>query len=200
MGTFGDPVVIIFGASQSLGRAVSAAFARRGARVVVIDKDSDALRDLCAENPDRVEALVIKDMHGRLADLLQEAWGAERIDIAINLMPLAQPDDVSQQIRLIKQILQMTLRGLVRAKGAMVTVLQAPADSMALERQGMKGAIMAVNAALAVQLAAKKTQIHGLGIRPKDTAAACEALLFLASPQGRKLRSTQLDLDVLLPD
>ncbi|MBW2260577.1 MAG: glucose 1-dehydrogenase [Deltaproteobacteria bacterium] len=70
MGRFSDKTVLVTGASRGIGRAISLAFAREGARLVVSSRKEEALDALAAEIEDLgAEALVIPANMGRMEDV-----------------------------------------------------------------------------------------------------------------------------------
>lgn len=189
-----DPVIIILAACQPLGLAAANAFASQGARVIAIDDNPTALATLAATNPEAIEALAIEDLQRQLVPMLQNAWGSSHLDMVINLSPLANPRDISGQMHMLSAILRTTVRGLVTARGALVSVVVRPKDRLALVGQGMQAAVQSASAGLGVELAKNQVRVHCVAVPKEDSLLALETLLFLASEAGRRVHSTALDL------
>lgn len=194
------PVIVIIGACQPLGQTAAVALAEKGARVVVIDRDPRALDMICEQNPDWIEALAVEDIEAQLAPLLQEAWRAQSIDLVINLMPLAQPRDISAQMRMLNAILRTTLRGLVAGQGSLVSIVAHPADPLALVAQGMRAAVEAASVALAAEVVAKNVDVRCISLSRSDASQTLQTLTCLAGRASRTLHSTTFDLGNPAPD
>ncbi len=70
MGRFTDRTVLVTGASRGIGRAISLAFAREGARLVVSSRKQEALESLAAEiGALGAEAVVMPANMGRMSDV-----------------------------------------------------------------------------------------------------------------------------------
>lgn len=85
---FDGQTVIVTGAAHGFGRAISLAFAARGARVWACDVQEDGLRDtaaLAAEQgaPLQVRRLDVTD-RAAVRALVGEAAGGERVDVLVN--------------------------------------------------------------------------------------------------------------------
>ena len=188
-------MIIIFGACQPLGHAAAIAFADKGARVVLIDDDPKALDAICAQNPDWIEALAIEDIEGQMVAMLKEAWGNERIDLVINLMPMAKPRDISAQMRILTAILRTTLRGLVAGQGSVISVAAQPTDPLAFVAHGMVAALGAASEALASALSKKNVAVHCVNVPRSRSGQALDTLMFLGSPAGRAVQTTTFNVD-----
>lgn len=79
---FTGQVVIHTGSGQGIGRATAAFFASRGAKVIAVDVDEAALRELAAEHPS-ITPLVGDVSDPTTAERALEAAG-ERVDVLIN--------------------------------------------------------------------------------------------------------------------
>lgn len=91
-----DKVAIITGASRGIGKAMALLFARRGARVVLVARTSDALDNVLAEiRRSKAEAIaVIADlaMEEAIPEVLDAALAAfGRIDILVNNAAVIHP-------------------------------------------------------------------------------------------------------------
>jgi NAD(P)-dependent dehydrogenase (short-subunit alcohol dehydrogenase family) len=70
MGRFSDRTVLVTGASRGIGRAISLAFAREGARLVISSRKQDVLEALAGEIADLgTEAIVVPVNMGRMEDV-----------------------------------------------------------------------------------------------------------------------------------
>ena len=192
-------MIIIFGACHPLGQTAATAFADQGKRVLAVDDNSAGLRDLCAQNPGWIEAVLLGDMEQQLQRTLGDTWAGAQIEMVINLTPLTRSTDISAQMRTLTAIVKTTLRGLVRAQGTLVSVALRAGDPLAFVAHGMGAALSQASVALSGAVAAKGVRVHCITLPAGGGGAAAEMLKTLATPAGRSLRSTTLDLDRAAP-
>jgi len=189
-----DPVVILLAACQPPGAALAHAFAQRGVRVIAIDGNAEYLTRIAAQDPDWIETLTIEDFQTDMTHRLQDAWGSEPLRMVVNLMPLARPAQITEQMRTLAAILRTTARGLVADQGSIVSLVARPRDPLALLGHGVVAALSAGSAALAGVMAAKSVRVHVVCLPKSAPEVAVETLLHLASPEARQIASTTFDL------
>lgn len=189
-------MILIFGATQPLGQAVALGFAERGTRVVLVDRDAQALEAVCAHNPDWIEAVVIDDLARDLRRTVQGRWAGQRIDLVLNLMPLSASagGDISGQMRVLTAIVQTTLRGLVAGQGCLVNVAHAAEDPLAFVAHGMVSALREAGQALAGATADKGVRVHCVTVPTGAQSSALKTVQFLGSGAAARLGSTTLEL------
>lgn len=91
-----QPVILVTGGAQGIGKGIASGFLQRGWRVVVCDKNADAL-SACAQDlsePDRLHLIEMDvSREADVADAIAEAvqW-AGRLDAVVNNAGLADPD------------------------------------------------------------------------------------------------------------
>jgi len=186
--------VLILSACQPPGPQIAQAFADAGARVIVMGGDAQGLARIAQAAPDRIEPLFIKGGQIEALRLLDTAWGEEPIDLVINLMPLAYPKHITEQMRGLSIIMQSFGRGVIAGKGALVSVAARPSDTLALVEQGMCAALEAGAAALADAVASKSMRVHTVMVPKKSPEIAVNTLLFLGGTSSRHIKSTIFDL------
>lgn len=187
-------MIVIFGGAQPLGQAVALGFAEQGVRVVVVDRDKQALETLCVHNPEWIEALPIKDLAQDLHATLENRWGGQRIDLVLNLMPLAAGDDITGQMNALTAVVQTTLRGLVAGQGCLINVAYRAADPLAFVAHGMVSAVREAGQALADVAKDKGVRVQCVTVPKGRQSRAVKTVQFLASPAGARLRTGTYDL------
>lgn len=160
-----------------------------------MDGDAAALAQLTAQCPDRVEPLVVEGCQVETLRLLKDAWGQEPLHLVVNLMPLAFPHRISEQMRALSMIVRTMGRGLIAGQGAVISLAARPPDSLGLVAQGMCAAVKAGNAALADELSGKGLRFHTLTVPDARPDVARAAILYLGSAAGRHVPNGCLDLD-----
>lgn len=189
-------MIIILGACQPLGHSAAIAFAEKGARVVVIDGDPKALEAISSQNPEWIEPLAIENIETEMAPMLKDAWGAQRIDLVLNLLPLKPgARDISAQMRMMSAVVRTTLRGLVAGRGSLVTLVGQSQDPLAFVSHGMQAALKAGSMALADAVASKGVRAHCITTGDPQRAQLRDMLMYLTSPSGRMISSSSFDLD-----
>ncbi|MFC6583992.1 hypothetical protein [Sulfitobacter aestuariivivens] len=162
---------------------------------MAIDSRTDRLARLAVAHPERIEPLVIADGETDKLSLLKDAWADEPITLVVNLMPLSRPVDISAQMRALSMVLRTTLRGLVAGKGTLATVVARPGDPLALNAQGLCGAVARAGEAVAAEVHAKGVRVHTLSVPAAHPGAALGMLIHLGSGTAQNLKSTTFHLD-----
>tara|TARA_R110002072_G_scaffold301874_2_gene482712 strand:+ start:4856 stop:5455 length:600 start_codon:yes stop_codon:yes gene_type:complete len=189
-----SPTILVLSACQPPGAEIAKAFADARAHVIVMGGDAAGLTQIAARSPEQIEPLFINGGQVEALRLLGDAWGAEPIDLVINLMPLAYPHHITEQMRGLSMIMRTFGRGLVAGKGVLVSVAARPDDPLALVGQGMCAALGAAGMALADALASKSLRVHTVTVPKQTPEWAVETLLFLGGAQSRHIKSTTFDL------
>lgn len=189
-----EPVVLILAACQRPGASIARAFAKAGMRVILIDGDSKGLTKIASIDPDQIETLTLPKFQSDMTHLLRDAWGAEPLDMVVNLMPLAFPDAIAEQMRTLTAILRTTVRGLVAAKGSIVSVVPGPSAPLALVGQGRLAALQAGSAAVGKIVAKHGVRAHVVSVPSNKRKVAVGCLMHLATPAARPLASSAFDL------
>ncbi len=189
-----DRTFLILSACQPPGPQIAGAFAATGARVIVMGGDAKGLAQIAVQDPDQIETLFVQGGQIEALRLLGKAWGNEPLDLVVNLMPLAYPRHISEQMRAISLIMQAFGRGLMAGRGALVSLAARPSDPLALVEQGMAAALGAGGTALGDALAAKAIRVHTVLVPKTQPELALDSLLFLASNQSQHVKSNTFDL------
>ena len=86
MGRFDDHVVIVTGAGQGLGAAISTRFAAEGARVAVVDRNGATATEvagrLVGARPFTVDVTDVSAVQALVAEVVD--WGGGRLDVLVN--------------------------------------------------------------------------------------------------------------------
>jgi hypothetical protein len=188
------PTILILSACQSPGAEIALAFAETGAKVIVMGGDAPGLAEIAAQAPERIEALFIKGGQIEALRLLRDAWGAEPIDLIVNLMPLAYPQHITEQMRGLSLIMRTFGRGLIAGNGALVSLAARPRDPLSLVEQGMCSALDAAGMALSSAMAINTLRVHTVTVPKNTPQIAVEPLLFLADAKARHIKSARFDL------
>lgn len=188
------PTVIVISAGDGPGPDIAAAFAARGARVIALDDRPDALDRLTSTAPSRIEPLAVPELDAQSLQSVKDGWGQGPIDMVVNLMPMRAGGEISDQMRLLTAILRTMIRGLVAGQGAIVSLVPAPRDNLALGAQGLWGAIREGSAALGAELAEKSVRVHALSVSKGAENAVPGTLVHLAGPEGRQVASAPIRL------
>ncbi len=152
------------------------------------------LAEIAAQAPDRIEPLFIKGGQVEALRLLRDAWGAEPLDLVINLMPLAYPHHITEQMRGLSMIMRTFGRGLIAGKGALVSLAAKPRDPLSLVEQGMCAALTAAGQNLGDALAINTLRVHTVLVPGPSPECAVDTLLFLSRDTSRRIKSTTFDL------
>lgn len=186
--------ILVLSACQTPGAEIAQAFAETGAHVIVMGGDAQGLGQIAAASPERIEPLFVKGGQVEALRVLADAWGAEPIDLVVNLMPLAYPHHITEQMRGLSMIMRTFGHGLVAGKGSLVSVVARPDDPLALVEQGLCGALGAAGAALGDAVASKSMRVHTVTVPKQTPERAVDTLLFLVGAQARRIKSTTFDL------
>lgn len=211
----GGKVVLITGAGGGIGRALAAAFAQQGARLVLVDRAADALRALA----DRLGMLVDVATHfcdlnddaavTRLADALRASHG--RVDVLLNNAgaeyptPLADaaPDAMSRWARLLDN----NVSSMVRLTRALLPLL--PAGASIINQSSIWGrsavadfsayvaskhAVIGLTRALAWELAPRGLRVNAVCPGWIRTEAALASLQAMAQKEGRPAQDIEREL------
>ena len=188
------PTILILSACQPPGAEIAQAFATLGAKVIVMGGQAARLAEIAALAPDQIEPLFIKGGQVEALRLLRDAWGAEPLDLVVNLMPLAYPHHITEQMRGLSMIMRTFGRGLIAGKGALVSVVARPRDPLALVEQGMCAALTSAAKTLSDAVAINTLRVHTVSVPKQNPAVAVDTLVFLAGPQSRRIKSTTFEL------
>src|ERR1700761_5385688 len=129
METLQDKVAIITGAASGIGRAIAGALAARGAHLVAVDIDGDALQALGTELADQQASVLVHrsnvanpDAFEDIRDAALHRFGA--VDIVVNnvgVLTNGLPQDIP--VTEWQRILDINLMSVVRSNAAFVPVL-----------------------------------------------------------------------------
>ncbi|MGJ8625319.1 MAG: hypothetical protein ACSHXB_00050 [Sulfitobacter sp.] len=186
--------ILVLSACQHPGSQIAQAFADTDARVIVMGGDAAGLAQIAAGSPERIEPLFIQGGQIEGLRLLDRAWGKEPVDLVVNLMPLAYPHHISEQMRALSTIMQTFGRGLFAGRGALVSVAAAPNDPLALVEQGMVASLVTAGAALGDAVAPKAIRVHTVVVPKSTPERALDTLLFLGRSSSRHIKSAKFDL------
>lgn len=185
---------MVLSACQPPGAEVAQAFARTGAHIIVMGGNAAGLTKIAAAAPEQIEPFFVKGGQVEALRLLGDAWGAEPLDMVVNLMPLAYPHHITEQMRGLSTIMRAFGRGLIAGKGALVSVVARPDDPLSLVEQGMCAALNAAGVALGDAVASKSLRVHTVTVPKGVPERAVDTLLFLCGGQARHFKSTTFDL------
>jgi hypothetical protein len=163
-------------------------------RVILIDGDGKALTRIAAADPDQIETLTIPEFKSDITSQLRDAWGSEPLSMVVNLMPLAYPGAINNQMRSLAAILRTTARGLAAAKGRIISVVARPDTPLALVGLGRVAAVKAGSAALGEAMAGHAVRAHVITVPHDGRDLAVDCLLHLSTPEAQPIASTSIDL------
>ncbi|WP_432816943.1 hypothetical protein [Sulfitobacter sp. JB4-11] len=189
-----DLVVMIVGATVAPGPDLTEMLARRGARLVVLDRDGRALEQLAGRCGGRIEPLALPQDPQQTMTLLRSAWGHEPLDLVVNLAPLAASPDTGSQITALSYLVRATARGLVAARGCLVTVMARPEDALDLQATGLCAALAATSTALGQALGARGVRVHSISVPAKAPQQAVSLLSHLAHHRLDDIPATAFSL------
>lgn len=144
--------------------------------------------------PEQIEPLFVKGGQVEALRLLRDAWGGEPLDLVVNLMPLAYPQHITEQMRGLSSIMRTFGRGLIAGKGALISIAARPRDPLALVEQGMCAALDAAGTALSDAMAINTLRVHTVTVPKNAPQVAVGTLLMLADEKARPIKSARFDL------
>jgi NAD(P)-dependent dehydrogenase (short-subunit alcohol dehydrogenase family) len=179
-----DGCVLITGAAGGLGRAVAAHFAARGANLVLLDRESEALDEMLRELPAATALPLAVDLldAAQVAAAVEQAVGRYgAIEAAIHLAGgFAMGDAVHETAAATWQrMLDLNVNTMLNSAAAVVPVM----------RRARRGYIVNVGAASALRGAAKM----GAYIASKS------ALMRLTESMSAELREEGINVNAVLP-
>jgi NAD(P)-dependent dehydrogenase (short-subunit alcohol dehydrogenase family) len=179
-----DGCVLITGAAGGLGRAVAAHFAARGAKLVLLDRESEALDEMLRELPAATALPLAVDLldAAQVAAAVEQAVGRYgAIEAAIHLAGgFAMGDAVHETAAATWQrMLDLNVNTMLNSAAAVVPVM----------RRARRGYIVNVGAASALRGAAKM----GAYIASKS------ALMRLTESMSAELREEGINVNAVLP-
>ena len=208
-------VVLITGAAGGIGRALAAAFAREGARLVLLDRVAAPLQALAAqltpvtEVTPRVCDLNDDSAVAQLADSLRATHG--RVDVLLNNAgaeyptPLADPapdamarwaslldNNVSSMVRLTRALLPLLPAGGSIINQSSIWGRSAVADFSAYVAS--KHAVIGLTRALAWELAPRGLRVNAVCPGWIRTDAALASLQAMATREGRPVHEMEREL------
>ena len=211
MERFTERVAVITGGAGGIGRATAIRLAAEGARIVVVDMNSDAVAAVAAE----VNGLAIvadvtsADDVARMYATAFEAYGS--VDIAFNNAGISPPDDDSildtgieawdrvQRVNLTsvflccKAVIPYMQR---QGKGSIVNTASFVATMGAATSQisytASKGGVLAMTRELGVQFAREGIRVNALSPGPVNTPLLME--LFAKDPERAARRMVHIPL------
>jgi len=143
---FSDKVVIVTGASSGIGKETALAFARAGARVVLVARRGELLQQIVAENPQLrlspfVADITCSDAASSIVESTLRQFG--RIDILVNNAGLGMRGLVAE-VRLedAQRVMELNFFALLRCT-------QAVLPTMRLQRNGQIVNIVSILGAIA---------------------------------------------------
>jgi 23S rRNA U2552 (ribose-2'-O)-methylase RlmE/FtsJ len=173
--------VLVLAACRSPGPQAIHRLAQQRARIVAIDRDPGGLLRMAKADADRIETITADCSNVATLRHFRDAWGKQPLDVLLDLSPLVTGRDLDGQIRALIALYKATGRGLIAARGAMITLVGRPVDRLDIEGHARVGALCAAQAQWAAECARFGVRVHTL-IVPQD--APCTALsttLFLAA-------------------
>lgn len=176
---------LVTGAASGIGRAITEAFAARGAKVAGVDRDADGLRDL-EENGDCIPVVADLALHGGPEQALATACDAlGGIDVLVNAagisfvrMAEANVRRDTESLLAINLLAPMALcaGALPAMKAARSGTIITIASELALVAQpgfsaycASKGAVLAFTRALALECATFGIRVNAICPGPIDT-------------------------------
>ncbi len=208
-------VVVITGAAGGIGRALAAAFAREGVRLVLLDRIGEPLQQLAAQlRPVTEVATHVCDLNDdgavvQLADALRAMYG--RVDVLLNNAgaeyptPLADSaphamarwaslldNNVSSMVRLTRALLPLMPAGGSIINQSSIWGRSAVADFSAYVAS--KHAVIGLTRALAWELAPRGLRVNAVCPGWIRTDAALASLQAMAAKEGRPVQDIEREL------
>ena len=208
-------VVLITGAAGGIGRALAAAFAQQGARLVLVDRATDALRALADRLGMRVDvATQVCDLNddaavAPLADTLRASHG--RVDVLLNNAGAEYPtplaDDAPDAMARWARLLDNNVNSMVRLTRALLPLL--PAGGSIINQSSIWGrsavadfsayvaskhAVIGLTRALAWELAPRGLRVNAVCPGWIRTDAALASLQAMAQKEGRPVQEIEREL------
>lgn len=193
---FDDRTVVIAGAGCEIGAGLAHAFARGGARVIVVDRDEPAALRIARTDPARIETLQLDAMHAHLCQRLGELWEAEPLHVLIHLQALRHPDLPATVMRSVEALTMALAGGLEAGQGRVVMICAAGPVGGDTAAALLQRAADRLPAALQAALAGRGVCVNGVRLArgPADLADLCAAVGFLARPGGLAIGGALLPL------
>jgi len=208
-------VVLITGAAGGIGRALAAAFAREGVRLVLLDRTVAPLHDLAAQlQPVTEVAAHACDLNddaavAQLAETLRSTHG--RVDVLLNNAGAEYPtpltDDAPDAMARWSRLLDNNVSSMVRLTRALLPFL--PAGGSIINQSSIWGrsavadfsayvaskhAVIGLTRALAWELAPRGLRVNAVCPGWIRTDAALAALQAMAQKEGRSAGQIEREL------
>lgn len=210
-----DRKVLITGAAGGIGQALARAFAQQGARLVLLDRDAQALRSVCETLGPTVDAQPVACDLGQDASVaavheqVTRHWGT--LDVLINNAGTEYPTPITDEGAQVTQrwaaLLDNNVSSMWRLTHALLPCLPRGASvinqSSIWGRVGVAGfsaysaskhAVIGLTRSLALELGARGIRVNAVCPGWVRTAAAMRSLAVMAQEQGRTEAEVEQEL------
>lgn len=120
---FDGKIVFVAGAACDLGWQLLPILKDAGARVILMDEDTDALCDMASIAPHQFEPLPVPDPSVKSYGQIGQIWGDQPLDYLIDLMPLQKKSDRPQWAETNLALVCGLKPGLDQTNGAVLSVI-----------------------------------------------------------------------------
>ena len=193
---FADKTVVLAAAGCAPGRALALAYADRGARVIVLDREEARAHAIAAENPARIDSLRLDTLHPAACALFARIWEAEPIDVLIHLQPLRQPDRPGAATQAVPALTRALRAGIEAGDGRVLFLYRAADAAVPAEMRCFALALGHLAKAMQAELGSARLAVNGLkldpGLTEDDTGPILRPAFFLTGGKGRNTAGTVL--------